>query len=349
MHGDEACLFPPSRAHETDLVKRLFANRPVPEGFDLSSELASRVRSGRIDLEPRPDSGWYDHQTWALEPLLVPETMPEGARLELEESYRRELVGLFRSILALTRETHVKQLEFPSIGAEAPSYGSKIELQIRPDLTIEPLASHYFRRALAYRFVRRVLEEAFGDAGLSEMRRLTPRGSVDLTLGDELRLMEGLHHGAYLEVCEEIGLDPVGARETPDLGSGRGAAADRALLGTWRTTLGTDPDLSRDVRAMVPIFHDIERRKTRAWVVLGVTERSLVVRHRKLPRVVSVRGPGGEPVPLSRVEIEHESERRRLAYVVSAEVWVDDVLDREEFRAHCDRHRTFRAIVDNLR
>ena len=64
-------------------------------------------------LEPRSDgnSGWYDFQTWALEPLVLPDKMPEASRLRMNDRYRDQLDDLFKSILALTRETHVKQLE----------------------------------------------------------------------------------------------------------------------------------------------------------------------------------------------------------------------------------------------
>ena len=68
------------------------------------------MRSGEVNLEPTGESGWYDHQTWSLEPLVVPDRTPEAARLELGKRYRKHLEDLFRGALALARETHVKQL-----------------------------------------------------------------------------------------------------------------------------------------------------------------------------------------------------------------------------------------------
>jgi hypothetical protein len=53
-------------------------------------------------------------------PLVIPEKMPEAPRLDLDASYRRQLLELFKGILALTRETHIKQLEIPAVGAAAP-------------------------------------------------------------------------------------------------------------------------------------------------------------------------------------------------------------------------------------
>ena len=52
---------------------RLFGDQPVPDGFDLMSELIRRVRTSEVGLEPTGQSGWYDHQTWSLETLVVPE------------------------------------------------------------------------------------------------------------------------------------------------------------------------------------------------------------------------------------------------------------------------------------
>ena len=39
-------FFPASRAHETDLVKKLYGDRPIPEGFNLVEEMVRRIRSG---------------------------------------------------------------------------------------------------------------------------------------------------------------------------------------------------------------------------------------------------------------------------------------------------------------
>src|SRR5262249_42150638 len=92
-----AWFFPPSRSHESDLVKRIYADRPIPDGFSLAVEMINRVRDGSIKLEPTVQSGWYDLQTWALEPLIVPERMPEGARLRMNDPYLTQLEDLFKA------------------------------------------------------------------------------------------------------------------------------------------------------------------------------------------------------------------------------------------------------------
>ncbi len=115
--GKEPVYFlPPSRAHETDLAKRLWGQTGVPEGANLMDRLIEEVQAGRLSLEPTATSGWYDRQTWSLEPLLRPDATPEAAHLNLGKNYRAYLVELFKGLLALTRETHVKQLDMGARG-----------------------------------------------------------------------------------------------------------------------------------------------------------------------------------------------------------------------------------------
>jgi hypothetical protein len=342
---ESMCLFPPSRAHETDLIMKLYAARPIPEGFNLADEMIKRIRSGSLDLKPTPASGWYDYQTYALEALVAADRMPEGTHLGLKRSYQKELDGLVKALLALTRETHVKQLPLPMPGASPPRFTPEVDLYISPGLTLEPLATYYLRRARSYRFVREVVEKAFGLGGLESMRRLTEVGLVNLSLGAELRLMEALFHGAYLQSCAEIGMTP---EEDPDLGTPTGPNASRALLGTWLASLRRDPDLGRDIRMMVPIFYDIGRRKTKVWVVLGVATKPLHVSYATPPKVKEIKGSDGMCVDPRKVAVKFGGDSHQIAYFATAEVYVTRVLDRTEFRQHCDRHKTYGEIVSNL-
>ena len=186
--GTAVRFLPPSRSKESDLAKRLWGDRPVPDGANLLDLLIQRVRDGSVSLEPRDDSGWYDRQTWSLEPLLRPEATPEAAHLRYSKAYRKHLEDLFRGILALTRETHVKQLESPAAGAYMPPP----TVHIRPELTVEPLATSYRRRADSYAFVRGVLERAFGRGALGALHRETAGGPVSMDLDTELAFMERL-------------------------------------------------------------------------------------------------------------------------------------------------------------
>ncbi len=337
-------LYPPSRAYETDLVTELYGNRPIPDGFNLAEEMMKRVRSGEIDLTPKPTSGWYDHQTHALEALVVPERMPEGNHLSFDESYRMELAGLFKALLALTRETHIKQLEATMVGAALPARESKELLCISPGLTLEPLPTYYLRRSRSYCFVNEVLEQAFGEQGLDEMRRMTADGPVNLSLGEELRLMRALFRGAYLEACRELGMTP---EANPGIGESD-ANSDRATLGAWLASVRKDPDLGNDVRMMVPIFYDVVRKKTKVWVVLGVATKPLTVSYATPPVIKQITGPDGQLLKPDDVEVEFTADFHQTAYFATAELYVTRLLDRKEFRGHCDRHKTYEAIISRL-
>ncbi len=329
-------LLPPSRAHETDLAKLLWGASGVPEGANLFDELIRAVRAGTVSLEPSASSGWYDRQTWALEPLLRPELTPEARHLDLGPRYRDHLAKLFKGLLALTRETHVKQLEGPSITSPAPP--RRWPIHVRLPFTLEPLPTHYERRAEAYAFVRGVLTKHLGPDGLASLKRLTAEGPVALGLAAELEQMESLMRGAAETSRAELGLPP-----------GTEAAATAALESwtRWRAGLATDPDLARDARMMVPVFYDLERRKTKVWVFLGWTRQALEAAIKTPPQLL-------ESTPLVALptwdgNVFFHVEAGEIHAPVVAEVYVTQLLDRAEFRAHCDRFKTRSAILTNLR
>ena len=341
-------LFPPSRAAETDLIKKLFPTQPIPEGFDLADEMIKRLRAGTLDLKPQPNSGWYDYQAYALEPLAVPDQTPEGQHLLFDKAYGQELVGLFKAGVALTRETHIKQLEVPvAPSTAAPVFGlPKPEIEVSPDLTVEPAATYYLRRAASYRFVRDVVRQSFGAAGLSQMRRLTAAGPVNLALDAELDLMESLFQAAYLRSCEEIGMAPQRQAGPRDL---QREAAQRALLTAWLASLNKDPDLGSDIRMMVPVFYDLPRRMTKVWVVLGIFPKPLKVSFVRDPAVMEIKGGDGQRLSLDTVNITFVAENHSIAHVVTAEVYVTRLLNRTEFRTLCDQQKTPEAILRALK
>ncbi len=337
-------LFPPSRSHETDLIKQMYGNARIPEGFSLAEELIKRIQRGDIDLEPGGESGWYDYQIWSLEPLVVPDRMPEAARLRLTGAYRSQLLELFKGLQALGRETHVKQLETRVVGAapggwrwEAP------KIEIVPELSVEPLPVYYLRRAKSYTFVRSVLDGTFGAEALARMQRVTPNGSSSLSLSEELEGMEVLFRGASLTASRQLGMSP----SVEDPGGERQAESDAAAFLSWAKGASTDPDLGRDSRMMVPVFYDIERRKTKAWVFLGWTSRPMEIVFSRPPAVTRIRGRWGAGF-IRKPAIEFGPLNVRSAYPVTAEVYVKEILDRNEFRRRCDQLKTRGAILRSL-
>jgi hypothetical protein len=321
--GANWAVFPPSRALETDLARRLLGREPIPEGFGLIDELMRRVEQGQLSLVPGPEDGWYAHQQWCLEPLLKPDQALESPRVERGEGYQACLRELCRAVLAMTRETHVKQLELPSLGCAA----RRERPQVRPSLSLEPLVTYYQRRAESYAFARQVLEEAFGRQALSAlMARQTRQGPVEMPLGPELDFMEALFRGCASQSAFEVGLPwPV---------------ADRRVAQSWLKNLAGDPDVGQDVRCLVPLYFDQQRRCLKVLAVLGYAFRPLDVSYVRPPAV-----PEG-------VEVEFARDREPLFYPVAIEVHCRRLLDRDEFRSLCDRHpptvSALRAALESL-
>ncbi len=344
-HGNTAVpdwalyFFPPSRSHETELVKKLFGKGPIPENFNLVDEMVRRIQAGQLQLRPTKDSGWYDYQTWSLEPLVIPNKMPEAAKLHFDDSYLKQLLELFKGILALTRETHIKQLEIPRAGAFRD-----ITIHIYPELSAEPLASYYYRRAHAYLFVRRVLEEIFGAAALEKMHRLTAAGFVPPTLAEELLMMENLFYGAHVKVSRQLGMIPT---ISPYPGTAEAGDAAVAVFDAWQRRLSEDPDLGTDSRMMVPLFYDMEKQRTKVWVFMGWAEKPLDISF-AVPPAATIFDENGRPVTDGGPELAFKRTRRALFYPVTAEVYVGRLLNRDEFRAHCDRYKKGSAIINHL-
>jgi hypothetical protein len=332
-------FFPPSTAHETEIIKKLFGSKPIPESFVLVDEMIRRIRSRELNLEPGAESGWYDYQTWALETLVIPERMPEGDRLYLDEGYRKLLLELFKGLLTLTRETHVKQLEI-ALAGEAMS-GREVYIDIAPALSAEPLVAFYLRRALGYRYIRSVLEETFGSQELERLHRLTEAGPAQMSLAEELLRIETLFLGAHVIVSRELGLAP-GTVTGSDTSTSE--AAERFV--TWARELDSDPDVNLDLRAMVPVFYDVGRRKTKVWAFLGWSRRPITVSFARPPQatIQDLNGRLLRDHPPIRWGALHAD----LQYPVTAELYVDRILDRDEFRKVCDSCGTRSEILRRL-
>lgn len=313
-------FLPPSRSLEGDLAERLYGDREIPDGFSLADEVVERVGNDSLTLQPTSESGWYDYQSWALEPLIAPHRMPEAARLTMEEGYRKHLRQVFKSIVAMTRETHVKQLDISRIGAAG---GRQVEWRptvvIKPEITVEPVRSYYQRRADGYAFVRQLLDSS---GLLPSMKAITSSGPSRRLLDEDLEEIAALFRGASAVAGHELGME---AASEPD----------RNRFREWAES----PDVGGDVRMMVPIFYDQLRRKTKVWAILGWAQRLLSVSFAARPDLRVVRG---------WPKIEWSSAFEQIAYPVFAELYVTRLLDRDEFRALCDRYKTAQRILDHL-
>ena len=330
-------LLPPSESKEMFLLWQAGAL-----GLSSMDAFIDAIRSGKIDLEPDEDSGWYEYQQYALQPLLIPEQMPEGQKLKLSEKYREHLAEAFKSMMAQVRETHVKQLgSMMGPGALEP-----IGVEVRPHLAVEPIATTYLRIGDGYEFLRGVLQDKLGPealTGLHVRRDIPTDGSVRppgrSTLGLELDALQTLMYGAYCLALRDVGA-PLKEREgrwdpsDPSFAAEQWMARAEAWLSRWQE----DPDMERDVRMMIPVAAD----PNIYWAVIGVKMTEILVRFERVPHVYLAGG-----------ERELELDFKGAAYWVATERFIEvregeQPLNREEFRALCDKARTEEKIIEAL-
>ncbi len=292
---------------------------------DVMGAIVDGVRRGAIDLRPPKSPSWKDLQHWSLEPLLRPGRTEESAKLSLSEDYREHLTELFETIYALTRETHIKN----EYGEEECEYGEEDggEITCGPELTVEPLATHYARAADARRFVRELLEECFG-AVIDRVPRERPGTAPTRSVREELVDVEGILRGASETARREVGL-------VPDAG----AADAVARFEAWRAMREGDPDVIGDARMMVPVSYAGDG--VRVWAFLGWTQQRVTAHFERCPRVVAERSS-------ARVRVDFQSDVYEVDAPVMVELWVGEQLDRDAFRRLCDRHRTVGRIVRAL-
>src|SRR5262249_35233609 len=153
--------FPASTSRETVLFEKLFPNG-LPPNTQLMRELVGRIRSGEVPLKPRPDSGWYEYQVYALETLLLPEKGEERDKLLLTKSYKKRMLEAFQVLITKRRETHARQMKSATLAAAPPP------AQVRPRLRVEPCPSYYLRTARAYAFLANFLQASVGEEVLKK-------------------------------------------------------------------------------------------------------------------------------------------------------------------------------------
>jgi hypothetical protein len=157
-------------------------------------------------------------------------------------------------------------------------------------------------------------------------------------LAEELAGVEELFAGAAATAMRESGMG------VPDRGD-----AVASHFSEWRAKLGLDTDVSRDARMMVPVFYDEVKERTKVWVFLGWRTTAVDVEYRVPPNVLAIESsqavgqPSTDPPP-----VQFTGDRYELAVPVMAEVYVSRLLNRDDFRRHCDRYKTREVILANL-
>jgi len=328
-HGSVA-LFPPMSSRETELFARLFPDG-VPRDTSLMSELVRRVRSGEVDLSPRPNAGWLDHQVHALETLLLPERGEERNKLILTKRYKKRMLEAFEALLTKRLETHMMAAGYKSESLRPPQ-------GLRPTMRVEPCPTYYLRTARAYAFLAGVLDAALGEKALRSIRGLRDGGDRGVDAFTELRSTRDLFYGLHLVSCDDLGLRPAFAKDEPV-----DADACRAAATAWLARAFDDPDLAVDTRVAIPVYAD--DRTTRCWGTLGVRVARLNIRWETRPRLKPADGPG---------EWTEAPDCDRAQYLIPVDEFGEfslragHVLSREEFRKACGRGANRAEILDAL-
>jgi hypothetical protein len=135
-------------------------------------------------------------------------------------------------VLALARETHVKQLDFSCLRRQTPEspsgvWSSTSVPSYRSNLWLNRTVAGLPRIALCAPF----LETAFGSEAHTTMHRLTVAGPVSANLDSELSEMEGLFAGAATTADIQLGMEL--ARASRWIGNRSGCGC-RALSGLGR-------------------------------------------------------------------------------------------------------------------
>ena len=335
---ERVSLFPPSTTRETELFEKLFPSG-LPADARLMRELITAIRSGKVDLKPRKDGGWYDHQVYALETLLLPEKGAEANKLLLTKAYKKRMLEAFQALMTKRRETHTRA---------APAGEAKHEITvedlptIRPRLRVEPNPTFYLRTARSYAFLANFLEAALGRSTLESLRGLREQGEREMDLAAEVRWMRDFFYGLALLSAEDIGfrLDLLENEEGDREGS------EKLALG-WLDRIGKDRDLAEDTRVSVPVYYDARTGVVRLWSTIGVRLTALDARYARPPSVRPGDGSADwQPVRPGKLA--------PVVYLIAvdefAEVEVKGgrVFDRAEFRAVCDRYRTKQAILEAM-
>jgi hypothetical protein len=310
----------------------------LPENVNLMKELVRKIRSGTVDLKPGPDSGWYDHQVYALETLLLPEKGEEKDKLLLTQAYKKRMLEAFQALITKRRETHVRQLGPSSaVGAVGPPPSD-----VRPRLRVEPCPSYYLRTARAYAFLANFLEASVGKEALSQLHGLKQGGERKMDSLTELSWMRDLFYGLYLVSAEDVGLKP-------SLTKDESVDQDRcySLAIEWLTKAFADEDLAADTRVAVPVFVDPGREVTRHWATLGVRLTRLDVRYARPPHLKPAEGEG-EWKPVEDYKLGPSEYLIPVDEFAEVELKGLKVLTREELRTICDREKTKEAIVRAL-
>ena len=307
-----------SASNEQRLIDQLNRERRLTGNENVMALIIAAVKSGRLSLDPKPDSGWYDYQWHALETLLVPERGHESAKLKLSAAYRQRLENAFATILTKERETQIKRLPELTLGHSDRGQAPVRKAIISPDFSAEPTLTVYLRLGRGYRFLRQALGAVFQNEWPA-IRLADSDVSLDASLHETALFCYGL----YETLCMEIGQVP---RYLPDELDTLDRGQAVATFKRWHETWQTDPALTNDTRVVTPVAIR-PNGSVSHWGTAGIKLEAVRYAYRDTPEV------RGDVVPIFKpyraylpTDVFLEFDRPSLSAPMT----------RAEFRSACD-------------
>ena len=92
---------------------------------------------------------------------------------------------------------------------------------------------------------------------------------------------------------------------------------------------------------MVPVFYDLQRRKTKVWVMLGYSAKPATISFKVEPKV-TIKDRSGKK---TRKKVEFKTQETFILYPVTAEVYTNKILNRAEFQDLCNKYKSQRSII----
>jgi hypothetical protein len=318
-------LFGYSTSKEETILNAIWRTLPFRADANLMALIIESIRSGKISLETKPSSGWYDFQWHALETLLLPEKGRESAKLRLSTAYQKRLENAFSSLLTKERETHLKRLPMITLGMAMGEDAPCPKVRIAPEFSAEPTLTVYLRLGRGYRFLRHALKATLGDEAWSSLRLSASGQSID----DELKQTMLFCYGLYEKLSLEIGQSPVYLiDEVNELDLDEA----RAVFDRWCKGWQEDPALLADTRVAVPVADRLTYYTY--WGTAGVRLEPVVYKYLDKPHVSG------------KVEPEFVTCQTYLPTDVFFEFSrpAQTSLTRTAFRALCDKGRDVQSL-----
>ena len=309
---------PAALAHSSSPEQEVLAPLGMAAWENPMAALIEAIRSGKLDLTPKANAGFYRHRWFALETLAAPGKAPERHKLQLSAEYQQRWQRAFAAGFTEGRSGFVKRLPVIVMGnrGEGP-----IRLDVAPSFSAEPSPIVYLRLARAYQKLAADLTAA--NYPLWQALRDADGRPLATELDERVLRLHGLARIVY----QEVGVSPPEAASDQEIDPN--AAAKVAT--DWLAKVDQDPDIMADARLHMPLASD-GAGSHRCPAVLGIRLEPVKYSWIEKPEVDD------------RIEARFVAARYWLASPVPAIVTVTSIPSPAGFREQCDGHDT----VDSL-